>query len=133
VLMGGRTLETNVAADDLPAPAMGLHPDDLAVDRFEPHGPAQRFLHPADGSGGWRKPHWFRLLADQVAELVEIIGPGVEVSLPPARRQPLQDCCSFNEPLLDQLRCPDQIAAIAVAGSVRTAVHRHAPTSSCRQ
>src|SRR5690606_10901007 len=131
--MGGGTLETNVAADDLPAPAMGLHPDDLAVDRFESHGPAQRFLHPADGSGGWRKPHWFWLLADQVAELVEIIGPGVEVSLPPARRQPLQHGSSFSEALLDQLGRPDQVAVIATAGSVKTAVHRHAPTSSCRQ
>src|SRR5690554_5530419 len=51
VLVRRRPLQSDGPADGFPSLAVGAQPDDLAVDRIEPHRPAERLLHPADRGG----------------------------------------------------------------------------------
>src|SRR5690606_7168738 len=106
VLVGCGPLKPDPAADRLPAPTMGFHPHDPAVDRVEVEGPGQRFLHLADGGGRRDEAHRLRFLTDEVGELVEVIRPGVEISLPPRFGQTVENCGGFREPLLDHARRP---------------------------
>src|SRR5690606_24996162 len=126
-LISGRSLEAHSPTDRLPWRAVGAHPDDPAINWIEANGPSERFFHPRNGR--WRR-RWqrclSRFLANEVAELVRVVGPGVEVAPDLLAWQSPQNGSRFGKARLDQLWRPDRIRSrigpIAI-GAIKTAVH----------